>query len=829
MYGSGVESLHAWENQRRAVAVYLPSLVTTEHRSMPHEELTEAQLAAVHHVDGPLLILAGPGSGKTRVVTHRIAQLLELGIPARNIIALTFTNKAADEMKRRVGLLAPLASVWMSTFHRFCARLLREYAPYVGLPENYTIYDTSDSLQALKHALDALDLDLTHTTPDRVHSAISWAKNNLITSEQYEPRRGSPLGAIVARVYPEYQKRLLESGAVDFDDLLLHTAVLLRENPEIRRGLDERYRYILVDEYQDTNLAQYTIVRAMSVDYPNLAVTGDPDQSIYGWRGANLSNILDFEHDYPNVKIVRLEQNYRSTKRILRVADRLISFNKRRKLKSLFTDNAEGRPVRLIFHPTQRDEAEQIASYIETEVRAGRRRPRDFAVFYRTNALSRALEFALREFSIPYQMVNGLEFYQRKEIKDVVAYLHLLNNPRDNVAFTRIINTPPRGIGRGTIAKLQIHAAQRGLSLLAAAREAGLIEGLNKKAAVTVAKFVAFFDHLTLSATAPVEEIIGHVLADSGYHDFLKQSEDEDDQERLANIEELLTAAREFDEMHPATGALEAFLEQAALVNDTDAWEVEDDRVMLMTVHAAKGLEFPVVFMIALEEGIFPHERSRNEEDQLEEERRLLFVGITRAREELHLSRACYRHYRGQFRPTVPSAFLMELPQEELDFQQPKAAAAVDQALSAAMSDIHSESQHTDDGIDFDPHDLEFAPRPSLPVSSEENRADFPVTLSSEQGEGVVAAPPFRLTTAAELASRNAEAALSGPIPAEKISPEVFHQGMVVQHPIYGLGKIVALSGGGAKRKATVMFASGAGEKHFLLAHSPLRPAAQNK
>ncbi len=782
------------------------------------EELTQSQLAAVQHVEGPLLILAGPGSGKTRVVTHRIANLLGLGIPARNILALTFTNKAADEMKRRVAHLVPMASVWMSTFHRFAARLLREYAPLVGLPENYTIYDTSDSLQALRQAIESLDLDLTHTTPDRVQSAISWAKNNLITPEQYEPRRGSPLGQIVARVYSEYQKRLLESGAVDFDDLLLHTAVLLRENPEVRRRLDERYKYILVDEYQDTNLAQYTIVRAMSVDHPNLAVTGDPDQSIYGWRGANLSNILDFEHDYPSVKIVRLEQNYRSTKRILRVADRLISFNKRRKLKSLFTDNAEGKLVRLIFHPTQRDEAEQIAATIETEVRSGRRRPRDFAVFYRTNALSRSLEFALRDFGIPYQMVNGLEFYQRREIKDVIAYLHLLNNPRDSVAFTRIINTPPRGIGRSTVTRLQNYAAARGQTLLEAAREAGMIEGLNKRAAVAVAKFVALFDRLNLVAAAPVEEIIGHVLSDSGYQQFLQQSEDEEDQERLANIEELLTAAREFDETHAESGALEDFLEQAALVNDTDAWEVEDDRVTLMTVHAAKGLEFPVVFMIALEEGIFPHERSRNDEEQLEEERRLLFVALTRAREELHLSRACYRHYRGQNRPTVPSAFLMELPQEELDFQQPKTADL--SFLRTAMPP---------DGIDdepseFDAEDLEFPPRNVAPAARAPD-------LSG------------RLITAADLANRSDYGTIDDNAPAvggvhvadapqatqptlDRVSPEVFHQGMVVRHPQYGLGKIVALSGSGIKRKATVLFAAGAGEKRFLLIHSPLRPAS---
>jgi DNA helicase-2/ATP-dependent DNA helicase PcrA len=768
------------------------------------EELTAAQMEAVGHVDGPMLILAGPGSGKTRVVTHRIANLLEHGIPARNILALTFTNKAADEMKRRVGLLAPMASVWMSTFHRFCARLLREYAPLVGLPENYSIYDTSDSHSALKHTLEALDLDLTHTTPDRVQSAISWAKNNLITAEQYEPRKGSPVGVIVAQVYPAYQKRLLQSGAVDFDDLLLHIAVLLRENPEVRRRLDERYKYILVDEYQDTNLAQYTIVRAMSIDHPNLSVTGDPDQSIYGWRGANLNNILDFEHDYPNVKIVRLEQNYRSTKRILRVADQLIANNKRRKPKGLFTDNAEGSQVELRFEPSQKDEAEHIAQYIETEVRSGRRRPRDFAVFYRTNALSRALEFALRDFGVPYQMVNGLEFYQRKEIKDVLAYLHLLNNPRDNVALLRIINTPPRGIGRSTIMKLQEHANHSGVSLLDAARVAGMVEGVNKRAAVAVAKFVALFDHLSLAAGDPVEAVIGRVLNESGYQEFLQTSEDDDDQERLANVQELLTAAREFDEMHPGHGALEAFLEQAALINDTDAWEVEDDRVTLMTVHAAKGLEFPVVFLIALEEGIFPHERSRNDDEQLEEERRLLFVAVTRAKEELHLSRACYRHYRGTFRPTVPSAFLMELPQDELNFQQPKTASSFVPTWHDAGDQHDAVDEIHDDDLEFPPRQVKSVEEPTVDLGG-------------------------RLTTAAKLAARDETTAItieSSMGAAAKVSPEVFHQGMIVSHPEYGLGKIVALSGSGVKRKASVMFVRG-GEKKFVLTHCPLRPASE--
>ncbi|HVW38464.1 MAG TPA: UvrD-helicase domain-containing protein, partial [Pirellulales bacterium] len=440
------------------------------------ENLTPAQQAAVEHIDGPLLILAGPGSGKTRVVTHRIAYLLRHGIPARQILALTFTNKAADEMKSRVERLAPGERVWIGTFHRFCARLLREYAPLVGLRENYTIYDTGDSLAALRRALDELNIDPGHFTPQQLAAGISWAKNNLISAEQYTARPGHPLGSVVAKVYPAYQRRLLNSSAVDFDDLLLHVALLLRSHPELRHTLDARYRYILVDEYQDTNLAQYAIVRALSVDYPNLSVTGDPDQSIYGWRGANLSNILEFEKDFPSVKVVRLEQNYRSTKRILSVAAELISHNKRRKEKGLFTENAEGRPVRFVSYPSGHDEAEHIAAQIAEAIRAGRRRPRDFAVFYRTNALSRGLEFALRSAGIPYQMVNGVEFYQRKEIKDVLGYLMLLANPRDDQAFLRVVNTPPRGIGKTTLQRLTSHADRKGLTLLEAARESGLIE-----------------------------------------------------------------------------------------------------------------------------------------------------------------------------------------------------------------------------------------------------------------------------------------------------------------------------------------------------------------
>jgi DNA helicase-2/ATP-dependent DNA helicase PcrA len=798
------------------------------------ESLTPAQREAVEHIDGPLLILAGPGSGKTRVVTHRIANLLRHGVRARNILALTFTNKAAEEMRSRVEAVAPGQPVWTSTFHRFCARLLRQYATQVGLSENYTIYDTSDSRQALKRTLSELQIDTTHYTPDRIASGISWAKNNLITADQYQPRPGHPLGSIVAKAYPAYQQRLLASNAVDFDDLLLHVATLLRENAETRAELDRRYLYVLVDEYQDTNLAQYTIARALCIDHPNLAVTGDPDQSIYGWRGANLKNILDFEHDYPAVRVVKLERNYRSTPNILQVADALISHNVRRKPKGLYTENPAGRPVQLIAHADQRLEADAIAARIASDIHAGRRRPKDFAIFYRMNALSRALEFALRDEGVPYQMVNGLEFYQRKEIKDVLGYLQLLNNPRDDVAFLRVINVPPRGIGRASLNHLAEHANRHRQSLLEAAREAGLVGALGKRPAIAIARFMAFYDRLALLALAPIEEILGHVLSESGYQQLLSDSEDEEDLDRLANIQELLTAARQFDERHPGDGHLEEFLEEASLVNDTDAWAVADDRVTLMTLHASKGLEFPVVHIVALEEGILPHERSSKDPDQLEEERRLLFVGMTRAMEELTLNLATYREFRGQRRRTIPSAFLMELPRGEMQvIETPWASSPFVSASDEEHSDPFADDTafvdagHADDIIHetMDEHDMALSTPDADESAAQVEDSHVPggaLTREATTTPPRIAAPPRvaapLITTAAQL-----EGVAAAPV--TPMSPELFHQDMLVMHPDYGLGKIIALSGSGPRRQATVAFAAGAGEKKFMLMRSALRPA----
>jgi len=823
------------------------------------ESLTPAQREAVTHVDGPVLILAGPGSGKTRVVTHRVAYLVEQGVAPGQILALTFTNKAAEEMSARVARLLPGASVWMSTFHRFAARLLRDYAPLVGLDENFTIYDAQDSRHVLKRVLDELDLDTPHVAPERVAAAISRAKNDLVTAEEYAARPGNPTGRIVAKVYPAYQRRLLSSSAVDFDDLLLHVAQLLRNHPEIRQTLDARYRYIMVDEYQDTNRAQYVILRALSHDYPNLAATGDPDQSIYGWRGADLNNILEFEVDFPEVHIVRLERNYRSTKRILRVADALIVNNVRRKHKDLYTQNDEGAPVRMVAYRTHKEEAESIAAQIVHQVQSGRRRPRDFAVFYRINALSRALEDAFHEQGIPYQIVHGQEFYQRKEIKDVLAYAQLVNNPRDDVALERIINMPTRGIGKKTVDRLSDHAGRHGLPLLEAARQAGMIEGLSSRAAVSVARFVATIDRIGEVAHDAVEAVLGTVLSESGYREMLTDSQTEEDQNRLANIEELLTAAREFDTQHPDDGTLESFLEQVCLVNETDDWEVETDKVTLMTMHAAKGLEFPVVYIIATEEGIIPHERSQKDPLQLEEERRLLFVAMTRSAHELQLSRAVYRNFRGQRRRAIASSFLMELPRQEMEIVEAFFGTTWESGTDDYRRGDDDRSDQFGDGgfgdasIDDGAFDVDQTPlnertarqrggaggrsggrtanvsSTASTTSSADDRARITTAaalVDAANEEDPPALPSDKSRTTAGTAGRTAGTRAT---PAIKPVPtEVFVQGMAVVHPEHGLGKIVALSGEGDRRKATVAFVT-AGERKFVLAKSPLRPAGEQR
>jgi DNA helicase-2/ATP-dependent DNA helicase PcrA len=619
----------------------------------------------------------------------------------------------------------------------------------------------------------------------------------------------------VAEVYPAYQERLLASSAVDFDDLLLHLAQLLYDHAEIRAELDARYRYVLVDEYQDTNRAQYVILRALSTDYPNLAVTGDPDQSIYGWRGADLNNILEFEHDYPNVRVVRLEQNYRSTKRILMVADALIGQNLRRKKKALWTENDEGAAVRLAAYVDQDHEANDIAQQIRAAVDEGRRKPSEFAIFYRVNALSRALEKALHAAGVPYQMVRGQEFYSRKEIKDVLAYCQLINNPRDDMAFERTVNTPPRGIGHKTIERLSEFAYRHGMPLLEAARSAYQVESLSKAAVAKVAIYVDIVDRIAAVAHGDVEEVVGTVLEASGYRAALLGSDDEQDQNRLANIEELLTDARQFDEANAGGGRLEEYLERTWLVNETDDWDNETDKATLMTLHAAKGLEFPVVFIVAVEDGVLPHERVGQHPDELEEERRLAFVGITRAKEELQLSYAVTRDYRGARRHTIPSSFLMEMPRDEMEM--------VDAASAHDVRSLDPWAEPDEDGDDDPWEDWQLE---DISVDSADGE-------HAKSGIGVVAAS---ITTAAALERSGAAAGVPSDAPDTaklsagetahshpRVSPDVFKQGMTVTHPEYGPGKIVALSGIGKNRRATIQFAT-VGQKKIILAHSAVRP-----
>jgi DNA helicase-2/ATP-dependent DNA helicase PcrA len=835
-------------------------------------KLTAAQRQAVEHIDGPMLVLAGPGSGKTRVVTHRIANLIHHGVSPSSILAVTFTNKAAEEMKERVQRLVPGSWVWIGTFHRFCSRLLRRYARHVGLDANFTIYDTDDSRRALKQALEQLNLPLTMTTPDRIAQQISWLKNQLVSAAEYQPRAGNEMGAILRDAYPAYQERLLSANAVDFDDLLLHVAKMLQQNPDLRALLDETYPYILVDEYQDTNLAQYAIVRALSIDYPNLAVTGDPDQSIYGWRGANLNNILEFENDYPQVRVVRLEQNYRSTPNILAVADSLIRNNRRRKHKQLFTENPDGKAVRLVTYPSGLDEARDIVAQIQQLCREEDRKLSDFAIFYRTNALSRTVEYSLRDAGLPYQIVNGLEFYQRKEIKDVLAYLQVIHNPRDDVALSRIINVPPRRIGATSIKRLAHHAHEHGLSMLEAARQADTIAGLGKPARQAITTFAALMDRLGDPSIDGLLPRIDLILEKTGYLEQLLQAGTPEEDERAENVKELLSAAREFDtrQEEATTDVLGAFLEHVALVNDVDAWE-ETDRVTLMTLHAAKGLEFPVVFIVAVEQGILPHDRSMANDEQLEEERRLLFVGITRAQRELQLSHAASRNHRGSVNFCVPSMFLVELPRQEMEvsdpvyggspdwhgnhddlvdeipedpLEQPYEEARYDDAADAAHRDHehsdhqYSDPEHSDPVYDADQEACDPIPDDDHPAAWDDpfrgaSRGTSGRPTGSRAARGKTPGKPTgklpAVRTAADVADQAGSMSQAGSVnrgassPGAAVDPAVFRVGMTVMHPQYGPGKVQELAGHGDKRVGTINFAT-AGPKKFVLAKSPVRP-----
>ncbi len=634
-------------------------------------ELNPAQREAVEAIGGPVLILAGPGSGKTRVITHRIAYLIRVcGVSPHGIMAVTFTNKAAREMTERLEQLVSYAvrDLTIGTFHAICARILRREGKAIGVDSHFVIYDDADHLSLLKRSLQELNLDPKQYAPAALASAISSAKSHLLSPDDYLQRGRSYFEEIAARVYEHYQQRLRESNALDFDDLLMMTVLLFRQSPEILSRYQSRYLHLLVDEFQDTNLVQYELIKQIGGKHRNICVVGDPDQSIYSWRFADIRNILSFEKDYPDAKIVLLEQNYRSTKTILETASQIISTNQQRKPNNLWTENELGEPVTVVETYTEQEESQFVVSEIERLVSRGEASLGDCAVMYRTNAQSRVLEETFIRYGTPYRLVAGTRFYERREVKDVIAYLRLIQNPSDSVSLMRVINVPLRGVGEQSQARL---------SAWAKSLEMSPYEALKLLARETAAKspFTPHISKVTTSFLNLMEEFIGRsrelnlvdlfdlVVERSGYKTYILNMPD--GEERWDNVLELRGVAQEYRDLPPPEG-LAAFLEGVTLVSDVDSLEEGVSAVTLITLHQAKGLEFPVVFIVGMEDGLLPHFRSLDDPAQMEEERRLCYVGVTRAKKRLYLARAFRRNLMGRSMVTVPSRFLNDIPRDKI-------------------------------------------------------------------------------------------------------------------------------------------------------------------
>ena len=632
--------------------------------------LNKEQQQAVQHTEGPLLILAGAGSGKTKVLTVRIAHLLAQGVNPYEILAITFTNKAAKEMKSRVeGLVGDVANrIWLSTFHSFCAKFLRfEIDSFLGYNSNFTIYDTSDSQAVIKAALKALNLDDKYYPVGAMIAAISDAKNQLLFASDFRKQARDFYQQKVADVYEYYERELRKNNALDFDDLLLVAVKLLQSNTAVLDKYSHRFRYVMIDEYQDTNHAQYLLAKLLASHWKNIAVVGDADQSIYAWRGADIQNILDFEKDYPNCRSIKLEQNYRSTKIILDAANAVIDNNEGRPEKNLWTDKTEGTKIQHFTAQSEHEEAAFIGDTIAKKHDIHDVPYGDMAILYRTNAQSRVLEEALIKRALPYTMVGGTKFYDRKEIKDVLAYLRVLYNPFDDLSLLRIINVPKRSIGATTVAKLQDYAREKGTSLFMTLTQLHLIDSIKGKTKEKLEEFgILIFTLVSEMEDKTVLDILESILDRTSYLAQLEESTDPQDQARAENIGELLSVAKDFQDTNPS-GTVEDFLEQVALVNDVDSFEQEEAKVTLMTLHAAKGLEFPIVFLCGLEEGLFPHSRTLMNPEEIEEERRLAYVGITRAEKELYISNATTRTVFGRTSSYLPSRFIDEIPEELVD------------------------------------------------------------------------------------------------------------------------------------------------------------------
>ena len=641
------------------------------------EGLTDDQRAAVSHVDGPLLVIAGPGSGKTRVITRRVARLVALGIPAWQILALTFTNKAAGEMKKRVESMLPpdvpgRRGLVVSTFHAFCAMFLRRHAVECGVDPDFVIYDADDQRAAMKGALVEAGLDAKNFQPAAVHSKISNAKNQLVDAATFRDNAADFAARQVAKAYEAYEKILERNKALDFDDLLMRVALSLERNEELRRIASHRYRYVLIDEYQDTNRAQFAIARYIAGEHRNICVVGDPDQSIYRWRGADIRNILEFEESFEGAVTVALGENFRSTEHVVAAADALIRHNKRRKAKPLYTGLGQGERIRILRASDEHAEADEVSKAIVSANAAGL--PwREIAVLYRMNSLSRVVEDALRRRQVPYRIVRGTAFYERKEVKDLMAYLRLTANVSDDVACARIVNVPARGIGDSSLARIERAAFERKVPLLAAlrfARDAGVADRTAKKMDEFAGMLARWRGLLETGQPDALAAFVEMVLEESGLRDFADGTDGDDLDQRRANLDEVVNAAGDFELPDDPSGAaptllraLQGFLQSVALAADSDAYDSESGAVTLMTLHAAKGLEFEFVAMVGCEEGLLPHMRAREGDDDIEEERRLCFVGMTRAKRQLLMTHAARRTVRGMRMSAMESEFLREIPE----------------------------------------------------------------------------------------------------------------------------------------------------------------------
>jgi DNA helicase-2/ATP-dependent DNA helicase PcrA len=737
--------------------------------------MNDKQTEAVLATEGPVLIMAGAGSGKTRVLTHRIAYLIEeKNINPWRILAITFTNKAAREMKERVGGLldAEVArDVWVSTFHALCVRILRRDIEKLGMNRAFTIADPAEQLTLVKHILADLNLDPKRYDPKGILSAISNAKNDLLTPDAYQKQAAGPIEQITADVYREYQKRMRGDQALDFDDLIMMTIQLFQQDKETLEFYQRKFQYIHVDEYQDTNEAQYQLVHLLAEGYRNLCVVGDADQSIYGWRGANMQNILDFQKDYKDAQVILLEQNYRSTKTILDAANGVIKHNQKRQVKTLWTQNPKGEKITYYRAQSELDEAYFVIKQIEAQMKTEHRKYGDFAILYRTNAQSRSIEEAFVKSNIPYKMVGGHKFYDRKEIRDALAYFRLVINPDDDMSFNRIVNEPKRGIGSTSIEKLEAFAAQNGWSLLEAAANAELTP-ISGKARKGLAEFGMMMQKLAVQRkNFSVTEMMKHILDESGYLPALKAANNIEADTRIDNLNELLSVTKQFDDRYEPeeedSDIFVDFLADLALLSDQDSIEEDAQEVTLMTLHAAKGLEFPVVFMVGMEEGLFPLSRAAMDETQLEEERRLAYVGITRAQKKLFISNAYGRMLYGQRQNNPASRFIEEIDPELLE--------------TAGQAQPKS--------------DIPFINRTQRAVTPTYSR--HPVGTKAEK---ITATP----TTAA--------------------GRETWTAGDKVEHRKWGLGTVVKVNGSGDDQELDIAFAS-QGVKRLLAAFAPIKKA----